>query len=340
LTAGPASASIPPASALATERSRALGSGTVSAGILGIGSALPRNAVTNADLTARLDTSDEWIRTRTGIGVRHVAGPDETTTTLAIAAARAALADAGVAAGEVDAVLVATTTPDQRVPATAPAVAAALGTRALATDLNAACSGFVTGLLMGAGLIATGASRVLIVGAEVLTRLVDPDDRTTAPLFGDGAGAVVLGAGAGTLGPFDVGSDGDLTQLLWAPVQGGFLQMQGREVYRQAVTRMTASSLAVLGHAGLRVQDIDLFIGHQANARILDAVGTRLGLAPGQAHATVDKHGNTSAASIPLALADAAIADRLRPGTTALLTSFGAGLTWASCLLTWPEEAP
>ncbi|HEX9888381.1 MAG TPA: beta-ketoacyl-ACP synthase III [Nitriliruptorales bacterium] len=314
--------------------------GTVTAGILGLGAALPRRVVTNDDLAATLDTSDEWIRSRTGIGTRHVAAPHETTSTLAIDAARRALDDARVGPDELDAVLVATTTPEHRMPATAPWVAAALGTHAAATDLHAACSGFVNGLQLAGGLIATGASRVLLVGAEVLTRVVDQSDRTTAVLFGDGAGAVVLGAGTGELGPFDVGSDGSLRELLWIPPDDGYVRMRGREVYRHAVTRMTASARAVLDRADLAVGDLDLFVGHQANARILDAVISRLGLRPEQTHVTVDRHGNTSAASIPLALADAAVTGRLRPGSRVLLTAFGAGLTWASCLLTWPEEAP
>ncbi|MEX1163316.1 MAG: beta-ketoacyl-ACP synthase III [Nitriliruptor sp.] len=320
--------------------------------IAGLGVGLPARIVTNDELAAELDTSDDWIRSRTGIAQRHVAAPHEATSDLAAAAGKAALADAGLGIEDVTTVLVATTSPDHRVPGTAPLVAAALGTEVSAFDVNAACSGFVTGLRVGGALAATGDGAVLVIGAETMTRIVDPEDRAVRVLFGDGAGAAVLVPDEHAhLGPFDLGSDGLDPSMLWCPDGGTrtpiaptadgdpYLRMRGGDIYRHAVTRMVASSRAVLDTAGLGVDDVDLLVGHQANARILDAVVQRLGIDPDRSHVTVDVHANTSAASIPLALADARDRGRLKPGATVLLTAFGAGLTWASCLLTWdPEE--
>lgn len=317
--------------------------------VLGLGADLPEHVVTNDDLAQVLDTSDEWIRTRTGIAQRHVVAEGEATADMAARAAARALADAGVEAADLGMLLVATTTPDHPVPGTAPAVAARLGVEVPALDINAACSGFVYGLRMAAGLITTGSAPVLLVGAESMTRIVDPADRTVRVLFGDGAGAAVLGADdRGSLGPFDMGSDGDDPSILWQEATGTrvpatdgtldgrqYLTMRGREVYRHAVRRMADSSRAVLDAAGLDLDDVDLFIGHQANKRILDAVVARLGMPADRCHVTVDRHANTSAASIPLALADARDAGRLFPGARVLLTAFGAGLTWGSTLLTW-----
>ena len=318
-------------------------------GIIGLGSYLPARVVTNDDLAQRLDTSDEWIRTRTGIRERHYAAPEEATSDLALAAARDALTDAGLEAGDVDIVIVATTTPDHPVPATAPLVAARLGLHCTAFDVNAACSGFVYGLQVGATLAAGGAT-VLLIGAETLTRYVDHDDRSIAVLFGDGAGAVVLRSQPGArIGPFDLGSDGSELEILWMragaarepfdPVlhadASSRMAMRGGDVYRHAVARMTASSQAVLAAAGEDIGSVDLVVGHQANRRILEAVGQRLGVPEGRSHLTVDRHGNTSAASIPLALADARDRGLLRSGDRVLLTAFGGGLTWGSCLLTW-----
>ena len=317
--------------------------------IRGLGSYLPERVVTNDDLAARLDTSDEWIRTRTGIRERHYAAPEEATSDLALQAARRALEDAGCTPEDIDVLIVATTTPDHPVPATAPIVAAKLGLTRTAFDLNAACSGFVYGLQVGATLAAAGA-RVLLIGAETLTRYVDHDDRSIAVLFGDGAGAVVLeGREGASIGPFDLGSDGSEVEILWMRAGGARepfdpvlhaeassrMSMRGGDVYRHAVTRMSASSQAVLDAAGMSVDDIDLLVGHQANQRILEAVGQRLGVPEDISYMTVDRHGNTSAASIPLALDDARRAGRLRPGARVLLTAFGGGLTWGSCLLTW-----
>ena len=317
--------------------------------ITGLGSYLPEQVVTNEDFARRLDTSDEWIRTRTGIRERHYAAPDEATSDLATAAGRAALHDAGLTADDVDVIIVATTTPDHPVPATAPIVAARLGRTCTAFDLNAACSGFVYGLQVGAG-IAAGGSTVVLIGAETLTRYVDPDDRSIAVLFGDGAGAVVLQRDdASTIGPFDLGSDGSELEILWMRAGGSRepfdpiahaeassrMSMRGGDVYRHAVTRMTSSSQIVLEAASMTIDDVDLMVGHQANLRILEAVGQRLGLPEDRCHVTVDRHGNTSAASIPLALDDARQQGLLDPGTRLLLTAFGGGLTWGSCVLTW-----
>ena len=321
--------------------------------ILGLGAYLPARVVTNDDLAQHLDTSDEWIRSRTGIGERHYAAPEEATSDLAIAAARAALADAGLTADAIDVVIVATTTPDHPVPGTAPTVAHALGLTCAAFDVNAACTGFVYGLQVAGGL-AMGGATVLLIGAETLTRYIDPNDRSIAVLFGDGAGAVVLAPDpAGELGPFDLGADGSDPSMLWMRAGGSRepfdpvlhadpssrINMRGGDVYRHAVARMTASSLAVLATAGIGVADVDLLVGHQANKRILDAVVERLGLDPARSHLTVDRHGNTSAASIPLALADARATGRLQPGARVLLTAFGGGLTWGSCLLRWRATA-
>jgi 3-oxoacyl-[acyl-carrier-protein] synthase III len=319
-------------------------------GILGLGVYLPDRVVSNDDLTRELDTSDEWIRTRTGIHQRHVAAADQATADLAAGAARAALDDAGLQPADIGMLLVATTTPDHPVPGSAPLVAAALGVEVAALDVNAACSGFVYGLQVAAGLVLAGRGPVLLIGAETLTRIVDPADRTVRVLFGDGAGAVVLGLDdRAELGPFDLGSDGTDPSILWQEATGTrlpatsdmvaegrhYLTMRGTEVYRNAVQRMAQSSRAVLDAAGLTVDDVDLFIGHQANRRILDAVADRLAMPAERCHITVDRHANTSAASIPLALGDARDAGRLHDGDRVLLTAFGAGLTWGSVLLTW-----
>ncbi len=324
--------------------------GTLPVAVRGLGAALPSTIVTNDDLAARMDTNDEWIRSRTGIAQRHVAAPGQATSDLAAEAGAAAIADAGLVPGDIGTILVATTTPDHAIPGCAPLVAAKLGTQAAALDLNAACSGFVYGLRVAGGLARTGDGPILLVGAEIFTRVVGPDDRDVAILFGDGAGAVVLEADDdGRLGPFDLGSDGTDPSMLWCEAGGTampatpelvddgrhHLTMRGREVYRNAVATMSASSRRVLDAAGLDVDDVDLLVGHQANRRILAAVGDRLGIDESRCHVSVDRHANTSAASIPLALADARAAGVLTEGDLVLLTAFGAGLTWASTLLTW-----
>jgi 3-oxoacyl-[acyl-carrier-protein] synthase-3 len=323
---------------------------TLPVALAGLGAYLPARRVTNDDLAQVLDTTDEWIRTRTGIRQRYVAAPDEATSDLAASAARVALADAGLTVDDVTAIIVATTSPDHTVPGTAPLVAALLGTEAAAFDVNAACSGFVYGLRVGGAMAATGDGAVLVIGAETLTRVVDPTDRSVAVLFGDGAGAAVLVPHEGaSLGPFRLGADGRDPSMLWTAAGGTrtpvdevvlearshYLTMRGGDVYRNAVSRMTEASVGVLADAGLTVDDVDLFVGHQANVRIIDAVLQRIGLPGDRSHVTVDRHGNTSAASVPLALADARDAGRLHPGDTVLLAAFGAGLTFGACLLTY-----
>ncbi len=317
--------------------------------IAGLGAYLPEHVVTNDDLARVLDTSDEWITTRTGIRQRHYASAAQATSDLAYEAAVDALKDADILADQLGAIVVATCTPDQPLPSAASLLGARLGVETAALDVNAACSGFVYGLQVAGGFALSTNRPVLLVGAETLTRIVDHADRSTAVLFGDGAGAAVLVPDAtGHLGPFDLGSDGR-RELLQVRAGGSrnpashttvaenahVIEMQGGEVYRNAVTRMAASSLAVLDAAGLTVDDVDLFVGHQANQRILDAVAKRVGITDERAFLSVALHGNTSAASIPLALAAARDAGRLEPASTVLLTAFGAGLTWASCLLDW-----
>jgi len=306
------------------------------------GAALPPRVVTNAELAERLDTSDEWIRGRTGIGTRHVVDPGTGTGDLAVAAGRDALA--GVS-GEVDMLVLATTTPDHPCPATAPDVAYRLGLGGIAAfDVAAVCSGFVYALATAAGAIAAGtARRVLVIGAETYSRILDPTDRTTSVIFGDGAGAFVLRAGEarerGAFTGFDLGSDGSLKDLIMVPggAAGPYFTMRGKDVFASAVTRMAESGRAALKHAGWAAADVDRFIGHQANARILQAVAGLLDVGPDRVEMNLDRVGNTSAASIPLAVADALAAGRLRPGDRVLLSAFGGGLTWGSTALVWPS---
>ncbi|MFE9747914.1 beta-ketoacyl-ACP synthase III [Saccharothrix saharensis] len=325
--------------------------------VRGLGAVVPPDAVTNAMLAERLDTSDEWIRTRTGIGQRHVVAPGVATSDLAVDAGARALKAADV--DHVDLVVVATTTPDHPCPATAPSVAARLGLGHVpAYDLAAVCTGFVYALAAGAGAIASGQARsVLVIGAETYSSILDPADRTTSVIFGDGAGAVVLGAGErdepGALLEFDLGSDGDLADVIVIPGGGSrqrsggvpadpadaYFRMDGKRVFRAAVQRMAGSAGVVLERAGWRVDDVDRFVGHQANVRILHAVAEELGLPPERLVVNLDKVGNTSAASIPLALADAAQRDGLRGGERVVLAAFGGGVTWGACALVWPDIA-
>jgi 3-oxoacyl-[acyl-carrier-protein] synthase III len=303
------------------------------AAITGWGTALPGTVLGNAELARRFGTTSEWIEERTGIVERRVGG---TTADLATEAGAAALARAGGDPAAVDLLLLATTTPDRAMPATASVVQAKLGLSGGAVDVNAACAGFVYALVAGFGHIALGARRVLVVGAEVMTRLVDPADRATAVLFGDGAGAVVLDAvdGPGGLLASDLGSDGDAASLLYAE-HGGTTVMDGGEIFRRAVRTLVASSTAVLDEAGRAPADVALFVPHQANARIVEAAAARLGI-PAERTALAMAHtGNTSAASVPIALAAALDEGRLRAGDLVLLSGYGAGMTWASALLRW-----
>jgi 3-oxoacyl-[acyl-carrier-protein] synthase-3 len=298
--------------------------------VTGWGTELPDKTVTNADLEARLDTSDAWIVERTGIRERRVGG---TTAGLAVEAGRAALDRAGT--DDVDLVLLCTTTPDQAMPASASTVQDALGLRCGAFDLNAACSGFVYGLVAADGFLSTGMQRVLLIGAETMSRITDWDDRGTAILFGDGAGAVVLEAGgSGGLRGSDLGSDGAARHLLDADV-GGFIHMDGSEVFRRAVRVMVESAERSMAMAGVTANDLALVVPHQANIRIIDSACAKLGVPMDRVATVLATTGNTSAASIPIALAGAADADRLRPGDLVLLVGFGAGMTWASAILEW-----
>ena len=306
--------------------------------ITGWGSALPDKVLTNHDLEATLDTSDAWITERTGIRERRIGG---TTSGLATEAGAAALASSGTRPDDVDLVMVATCTPDQAMPATAATVQEDLALRGGAFDLNAVCSGFVYGLVAAAGLAATGLDRILLVGADTMSRIVDWDDRSTAILFADGAGAVVVEAvdGDGDLLGYDLDNDGTGRHLLWADI-GGTIHMDGREVFRRAVRSTVESSERALAAAGVDAGDLALLVPHQANLRIIDAVADRLGLTRDRAAVTVDRHGNTSAASIPLALADAADRGRLSPGDLVLLVGFGSGMSVASVVVRWSVPTP
>jgi 3-oxoacyl-[acyl-carrier-protein] synthase III len=299
----------------------------------GWGAAVPDKVVTNADLSARLDTSDEWIVERTGIRERHIGG---TTSELAIAAGGEALKRAGLSGADIDVLVLATSTPDAVAPATSATVQDGLGVRGGAFDVNAACSGFMYGLVAAHGLVLAGARRVLLVGSETLSQITDPDDRTLAVITGDGAGAVVLEAtdGPGELLAWDLGADGSLRHLLMCD-HGGYLYMNGKEIFRHAVRVVVESSRAVLGRAGFAPGDVDLFVPHQANARIIAAAGQRLGIPEERWVVTIDRYGNTSSASVPLALADALETGRLHLGDLVLLSGFGGGMTWASAVLRW-----
>jgi 3-oxoacyl-[acyl-carrier-protein] synthase III len=318
--------------------------------IIGCGAYLPKTVVTNHEIAKRVDTSDEWIRARTGIQQRHVVGPGEKTSDLALEAAHAALADAGIAASDLDLIVCATTTPDETFPSVATNIQARLGmTRGAAFDVQAVCSGFIFGLAVADNFVRAGqAKTVLLIGAESMTRLLDWNDRTTCVLFGDGAGAVVLKAGEGSGGNADRGvlntnlfSDGRLHDYLY--VDGGpsstqttgHLRMQGKEVFRHAVTNISAAIEASLSAAGLEVADIDWFVPHQANQRILDGTAKKLGIPHERVVSTVALHGNTSAASVPLALATAVADGRIKHGDLVLLEAMGGGFTWGAALLRW-----
>lgn len=301
--------------------------------ITGWGSALPERVVTNADLTRTLDTSDEWIKERSGISQRHVGG---STAELSIESGRQALATAGVQPCDIDALVLSTTTPDRAVPATSASVQNALGLSCGAFDVNAACSGFVYALTVAHGLIAVGARKVLVIGTDTLSRITDWTDRNTAVLFADGSGAVVLEAveGPGQLLSWDIDSDGSAEELLYCDV-GGHIQMEGKEVFRRAVRIMVDSGEKSLRAAGVSADDIALVVPHQANIRIIQAACDRLGIPIDKAATVLHYTGNTSSASIPLALVDALNAGRLKDGDLVLLVGFGAGMTAASAVLRW-----
>ncbi len=302
--------------------------------ITGYGIAVPDKVVTNDDLSQILDTSDEWIVERTGIRRRHHGG---TTSGLAIEAGLAALERAGRRPDEIDAVILATTTPDQIVPGTSAVVQDGMGVTGGAFDVNAACSGFVYALTVAHGLIAAGAAeRLVVIGSETLSKITDFTERGVSILVGDGAGAVVVEAtdGPGQLLSYRMGADGSLRHLLYCD-HGGHLVMNGKEVFRKAVSVVVESSQGALADAGLTADNLDLVVPHQANLRIIGAACQRLGVPEEKAVITIDRYGNTSSASIPLALVDALESGRLQPGMHVLLTGFGGGMTWASAVLKW-----
>jgi 3-oxoacyl-[acyl-carrier-protein] synthase-3 len=303
--------------------------------IAGTGGALPDGVLTNADLEARMDTSDDWIVARTGIHSRRVGG---TTTELAAQAARVAMAHAGPDVEPIGTVILATSTPDRVIPATAAAVAGALGLTAGTLDVNGACAGFVYALAAATGFLATNTGSVLVIGADVMTRIVDPTDRGTAILFGDGAGALLLapGGGAELLG-WQAGTDPSTADILKSEL-GGTISMAGQAVFKVAVRAATDSALQALAAAGVKPGDIDLFVPHQANQRITDALAHRLGLGPDRVASTISETGNSSAATIPYALSVAARDGRLPNGALILLSGFGAGMTWASAVVRWSAK--
>ena len=315
-------------------------------GITGLGTHVPERVLTNDELARIVDTSDEWIRERTGIRERRVAAEEEALTDIALPAARAALADAGVPAAEIDLLICATVTPDMMFPTSSALLADALGMpKAAAYDLLAGCTGFVYALAQAYGMLASGLSRcALVVGGDVLSKILDWDDRSTLVLFGDGAGAVVMEAvdHGGFLG-FELGADGGGGEHLWLPGSGsrafadpnGYVKMNGREVFRFATRIMVYSAEQILAECGKTVADVDVYIPHQANKRIIDYAADKLGIPLGKTVVNVDRYGNTSSGSIPLALTDARAEGRLRDGALVLMTGMGAGLTWGSSLIEW-----
>ncbi len=302
--------------------------------ITGWGSALPPKILTNADLEQMFDTSDEWIVERTGIHERHVGG---TTVGLSIESGRRAIEMAGIDPLEIDGLILATTTPDRAVPASSATVQHELGLRCGAFDINAACSGFVYGLVNAHGLIAMGAKKILLIGTDTLARVTDWTDRNTAILFADGSGAVVLEAveqGGGQMLGWDLDADGTAERFLYAEI-GGFIHMEGKEVFRRAVRIMVDSATKSMAHAGVTADEIAMVIPHQANIRIIEAACSRLGIPMEKAATVLQYTGNTSSASIPLAMNSALDAGRIHAGDLILLVGFGAGMTAASALMRW-----
>jgi 3-oxoacyl-[acyl-carrier-protein] synthase-3 len=318
--------------------------------ISGWGGALPSTVVTNSDLETILDTSDAWIVERSGVRTRraatgpfvsptpplHPPGGLGTTAALAIEAGRRALESAAARPDEIGLVLLCTTSPDQLMPATSSVVAGALGITGGAVDLNAACAGFTYGLVTAAGMLSTGAQKVLLIGAETMSRVISWENRTNAFLFGDGAGALVLQAvsGPGSLLGWDMGVDGSLVDLLYAD-HGAGMEMRGQEVFRRAVRATVESATTALREAKVSPEEVTLFVPHQANQRIMEAIADRLGIGNDRIASVVESTGNTSSASIPLALIDAVTQGRLAQGDIILFVGFGAGMTWASVVWRW-----
>ena len=322
----------------------------VAVSVTGLGCYVPDRVLTNDELSRLVDTSDEWITERTGIKERRIAAPDQAMSDLALPAARQALERAGADPAEIDLVIVATVTPDMMFPTTSALLADALGARdAAAYDLLAGCTGFMYAVAQAYGMLAGGLSRkALVVGGDVLSKILDWTDRSTLVLFGDGAGAVVLErvARGGFLG-FELGADGGGGRHLWLPGSGSrhfeedpssFVKMNGPEVFKFATRVMVSSAEKILAECGKTIEDVDVYVPHQANLRIIDHAVRRLGVPKERVVVNVDRYGNTSSGSIPLALADAAADGRLRPGQLVLMTGMGAGLTWGSALIEWTEE--
>jgi 3-oxoacyl-[acyl-carrier-protein] synthase-3 len=307
-------------------------------GVLGLGVHVPENIVTNDDLARIMDTSDEWIRTRTGIERRHIASEDESTSDMATIAAQKAIKDAGLAVEDIDLILVATATPDYMFPSTACLVQDKLGARNIgAMDIGAACSGFIYGMVTAKQFIETGAYRyVLVIGAEKFSEIVDWNDRNTAVLFGDGAGAVVLGPVSEHKGirSFELGADGSGGQHLCTDKK---VKMNGREVYKFAVRQVPKTILHVMEQANVTIDDVHMIVPHQANIRIIKAAQEKLGIEGHRISVTVDRYSNTSAASIPLSLHHEVTTRRISDGDTLVLAGFGGGLTWASLVIRWGQ---
>jgi 3-oxoacyl-[acyl-carrier-protein] synthase-3 len=315
---------------------------TRTAAILSVAAELPEGRLTSAELAERLGVSEDWIMSRTGIRERRRARPDERLSDYATRAGAKALANAGVDPADIDLVLVATLSQDEVTPNTAPLVAHALGARrAGAIDVGAACTSFLSGLSLATAQIESGrAERVLLVGADFITRITNYEDRKSAPLFGDAAGAAVVGAverdsGRGAIGPIVLGADGSHARTLYAPLSDRKVVMDGPEVFRHAVTRMSQATLEALARAGLTIADIDLFVYHQANARITRAVGERLELPADRVVECIEMLGNSSAATLPVALTGASLEGRLPAGAKVLLSAFGAGFVWGAGVVEW-----
>jgi 3-oxoacyl-[acyl-carrier-protein] synthase-3 len=321
-------------------------------GVSGIGAALPDQIVTNEDLKQQYGMDPDWIEQRTGIRERRRARPGESTSTLAVTAARNAIENAGISAADIDLIVLATFTPDYRGPSSACLVQAALGLNAPAFDVQAACAGFMYALATAGQYVATGNSKLaLVIGSDVVSHCCDAGNRATAPLFGDGAGAVLLEAGRPDQGlvSYQLGSDGSLAETLLCPVGGSmepatpeavsdgrhFLQMEGRRVYKWAVETVTESIALIIERSNVSVDDISLFVLHQANIRIIDHAMKELGIPAHKVVNNLDRVGNTSAASIPLVLAEAQAAGRLKSGELVMMCGFGAGLTWGTGLFRW-----
>ncbi len=318
-------------------------------GITGLGTCVPERVLTNDELAELVDTSDEWIVERTGIRERRIASDEQALSDLALPAARDALADAGLTGADVDLLIVATVTPDMMFPTTSAILADQLGaTQAGAYDLLAGCTGFMYGIAQAYGMLAGGlAKRALVVGGDVLSKILDWTDRSTVVLFGDGAGAVVMEpVGHGGFLGFELGADGAGGEHLWLPGSGSrhfddpesFVRMNGREVFKFATRVMVSSASAILEQCGREVEEVDVYVPHQANRRIIDHAAAKLGIPAEKIVINVDRYGNTSSGSIPLALADARAEGRLRDGELVLMTGMGAGLTWGSALVEWTER--